>query len=277
LVLVLAVAMSLPAQAVTGSATITATSATFTDVDVTDSTIIFSNLDLSGAGDDETVGVDECRIFDSENEATTADDSIAFTEGATNANAFYYVTYTGETYLGLDNTNWLFLKDTANTLDTYGYYVESQVTDTLTFGGGGVTMPGGVNEIGSYTDTLIYYSSADGDIWTRATKTIYVALGDDANLYVDDDSDLTDAETIDEKGDEVSNAFQGNKFVLTSDFPAGAGDIATFDFGWYAAWDGIPGNADHSFYALLDMPKHAAAGHIWDWDITVHGEYHSRP
>jgi hypothetical protein len=49
------------------------------------------------------------------------------------------------------------------------------------------------------------------------------------------------------------------------------------NFGYYVAWDATQGNADKSFYALVDMPKHAATGHNWTWNLTITGEYHSNP
>jgi len=282
----------------TGTGTTTGTAETFVEVVVNDGTVSFGTFAVTTQGNTRTAAGVNYVIFESENEATTPPDSAAIDEGATNSNAFYYVTYTGETYPatgGLTNTDWLFLMDTANTLDTHGYYVVSQITGNLTAGGGGITdvddvtagtqFTANVTEVGSYSATLTYYSSTDGTTWTRATKTIYVGLGDDNNLYVDDDpkldptdtTDTTQVETITAKGDQVTNAFLGNKFVLTTAFPAAAGDTVTFDLGWYVAWDSTQGNADKSIYALVDLPKHAAAAHAWTWNLTFHGEYHSSP
>jgi hypothetical protein len=277
------------------TASSTGTPETFVEVVGVDTSIAFGTFAIATQTNTRSAAGVNYVIFESENEATTPPDSATLDEGATNANAFYYITYTGETYPatgGLDNTNWIYFMDTANTLDTYGYYVNSQITGTLSLGGGGITdadgvtagtqITAGVDEVGSYSATLTVWSSTDGTTWTMSTQTIYVALGTDNKLYVDDDANLdptqtdsTQVETITAKGDQVTNAFKGNKFVLTSAFPTAAGQTATFDFGWYIPWDSTQGDDDKSFYVLVDVPKHAAANHQWTWTITMHGEYHS--
>ncbi|HEY9060812.1 MAG TPA: hypothetical protein VIO64_09975 [Pseudobacteroides sp.] len=262
----------------TGSGTLTGNPDAFVDVVVSDNTISYGTLNISAQGlaNARTDGGTEYVIFESQTDITN--DSIAFDEGATNSNSFYKVTSSGETYPlvgGLNNTNWIFLKDaTSGTA-----YVKPQITGNLTNGGGGVTMPSGVNEVGSLSSELIYYTSADAGVtWSRNTKTVYIALGDDGRLYVDDAAALTaSSQYITAKGGQTDDAFLGNNMVLSSTFPTLATDPVTLDFGYYSAWDATQGNGDKSFYALVDMPKHAATGHNWTWNFTITGEYHSNP
>lgn len=259
-----------------GSGSQTANPDSFVEVVVNDNTINYGSLNIltQASANGRTDGSSDFVIFESENDIA---DSISFDEGATNSNLFSKIAYTGETYpvgTGLDNTNWLFFKDaTAGT-----GYIESQITGTLTNGGGSVTMPGVVNEVGSYSTELIYYTTADvGATWTRNTKTVYVALGDDGNLYVDDVADLSSAEYITDKGSSTSDAFLDNNMVLSTAFPTAVDDTVTLDFGYYIDWDSTQGNADKTFYTLIDIPKHAATNHAWTWNLTISNEYHSNP
>lgn len=258
----------------TGSATQTGNPDAFVEILVNDDTISYGTLNISGQTNTRNDGSSDYVIFESENDLTN--DSIAFDEGATNSNLFAKITYTGETFPvsnGLDNTDWLFLRDSSGT-----GYIQSQISGTLTNGGGGVTMPGGVTEIGSFSDTLVYYTTADaGTTWTRDTKTIYVALGDNGRLYVDDSADLASAEYVTAKGEATDDAFFANNVVITSTFPTSADDTVTLDFGYYIAWDATQGNADKAVYSLIDIPKHAATGHNWTWNLTIANEYQSDP
>ncbi len=253
----------------------------FVEVVGVDTVIDFDTFAVSTETDTHTsIGVTYV-IIESENEASSSPDNSTLNEGATNVNAFYYLTETGEVYpagVGINNTNWIYFMDTTNTEDTHGYYVNSQMTGNLTSGGAGsLIWPTGVSEVGSYTATLPNWGSSDGDDWTRNSTTIYAALVDNGRLYVYSNNNLTNADYIENKGDQVTNAFKGNTFVLTTSFPTAANQIAIFDFGWYIAYDATPGDDDKSFYILIDMPKHAPAGHTWTWMVTMHGEYHSNP
>lgn len=261
----------------TAGATQSGTPDKYVEVIATDNTISYGTLNISQQASDNsrTSGGTKYVIFDSQYDLGTPD-SIVFNEGATNSNAFYKITYTGESYPlvgGLDNTSWLFLRDTSGT-----GYIQSQITGTLTNGGGGVTMPGGVTEVGSYSTSLIYYTTADaGATWTRNTKTIYVALGDNGRLYVGSAADLSTAEYVTAKGATVSTAFNGNNMALSTTFPTAVSDTVTFDFGYYVAWDSTQSNAVKTLYTLVDMPQHAATAHNWQWNLTITGEYQSNP
>jgi hypothetical protein len=261
----------------TGTGTVNSNPDIYVDTVITDDTISFGTLNISqqGLANPRTDGSTEYAIFESQKDLGSPD-SITLDEGATNSNSFYKVTYTGETFPssgGLDNTDWLFLSNSTGT-----GYIESNITGTLTNNGGSVTMPVGVTEVGSFSDELIYYTSSnEGTTWNRATKTIYVALGDNGRLYVGDTADLTSSDYLEAKGSSVDNAFFGNDMVLSSEFPTIANDSVSLDFGWYIPWDSTQGNSDKSFYTLIDMPKHAATGHDWTWNLTINGEYHSNP
>lgn len=200
--------------------------------------------------------------------------SIVFNEGASNSNIFAKVTYTGETYPatgGLSNISWLFIKDTSGT-----GYVQTEVTGTLTSGGGGVTLPVGVTEIGSYVQTFVYYTTADGGTtWTRTTKNIYVALGSDSRLYVGDTADLTLASYYTAKGEAVSTPFLGNYFTETSTFPTAVGNSVTLDFGYLINWDATQANTHETFSTLIDLPMNAAYNHNWTWNLSIIAEYYS--
>lgn len=258
----------------TGSATQTGNPDAFVEVIVNDDTISYGTLNISGQTNTRNDGSSDYVIFESEKDL--ANDSIGFDEGATNSNLYTKITYTGETFPasnGLDNTDWLFLRDSSGT-----GYIKSQINGTLSSGSGGVTMPGGVTEVGSFTDTLVYYTTADdGDTWSRNTKTIYVALGDNGRLYVDDSSDLASAEYVTAKGQAISDAFFANNVVITSTFPTTVDNEVILDFGYYIGWDATQGNADKSVYTLIDIPKHAATGHNWTWNLTIANEYQSDP
>lgn len=249
----------------------------YVEVIATDTTISYGTLNISdqAAANGRTDSGTKYVIFESEYDLGSPD-PIVFNEGATNSNAFYKMTSAGETYPvsgGLDNSSWLFLRDSSGT-----GYMKSQVTGTLTNGGGSVTMPGGVTEVGSYSTTEIYYTSSDANAtWDRLSKTIYVALGDDNKLYVGSAADLSTAEFVTEKGAAVSAAFNDNTMVLSTTFPTQVSDTATFDFGWYIAWDSTQGNASKTMYTLIDMPQHAATQHNWQWNLTITGEYQSNP
>jgi len=290
LALALCLAFTLPVSAEqtndTAGGTQTATPDTFVEVVAGDTSIGFGTLNISDQTNTRTVSGVTYAIFESINDAASPLDGIAFDEGATNSNAYYYITYTGETYPasgGLDNTNWIFFKDQSNSDNVF---VASRIEGTLTSGGGGVTLPAGVTEVGSFSAEFVEYTATGGDTdWTRTTATIYVALGDNGNLYVDDDANLdpdevgdsTAVEMMTAKGDQAANAFGGNPFTLTSTFPTQANDTVMLDFGWYVAWDSTQGNADKQLYTLVDLPKHAAANHAWTWNATINAAYHSNP
>ena len=249
----------------------------YVDTVITDDTISFGTLNISqqGQANSRNSGSTEYVIFESRNDLSSPD-SITLNEGATNSNSFYKITYSGETFPssgGLDNTDWLFFSNSTGTA-----YIESKITGTLNNSGGSITMPDGVTEIGSFSDELIYYTSSDeGDTWNRDTKTIYVALGDNGRLYVGDSSNLASSDYLEAKGSSVDNAFFGNNMVLSSEFPTLANDSVSLNFGWYTPWDSTQGNSNKSFFTLIDMPKHAATGHDWTWDLNITGEYHSNP
>lgn len=213
-------------------------------------------------------------IFESLKLATAK--NIIFNEGASNSNIFAKVSYTGETYpatTGLNNISWLFLKDTAGT-----GYVQSQITGSLVSGGGGVTMPSGVTEIGSFSANFIYYTTADSGVtWTRTSKTIYVALGDNSRLYVNDSAVMADNSYYTAKGSVVSTPFLGNNFAETSTFPTAAGNTVTLDFGYLMSWDITQSSTHETFSTLIDLPMHAAYNHNWTWNLSVIVEYYSAP
>ncbi len=264
----------------TGTGTLSGNPDIYVDVVVDPSydEIGFGALDIAGNANPTDHG-DGNSYLAFESKSDLADKYISFDEGATNSNLFQKVTFTGETFPtvgGLDNSNWLFLSSNPGTNTAY---IQSQITGTLTLNGGGVTMPvGDGTEIGSFSKELVYYTTADaGATWSRNTKTIYIALSNTGKLYVDDTADLASAEFITLKGDDVSDAFQGNSMVLSTSFPTAVSDTVTFDFGYYTAWDSTQGNGDKTFYTLVDMPKHAATGHDWTWNLTITGEYHSDP
>lgn len=212
-------------------------------------------------------------IFDSLKYLTPAQ-NIIFNEGSSNSNIFAKITYLGESYPvvdGLNNQTWLFVKDTAGT-----GYVQNEITGTLSSGGGGVIMPGTVNEIGSYSNDFVFYTTADGGTtWTRATKTIYVALGDDGRLYVSDSNDLASASYYTAKGEVVNTPFLGNSFTETSTFPTLAGDTVTLDFGYLIEWDATPSSTHETFSTLVDLPMHAAYNHNWTWNLSIIVEFYS--
>lgn len=260
----------------TESGTVDGTPDKYVEAIMEDSTINFGTFTVNNqkAANEREDANGKYVIFESISDLSPAQ-NIIFNEGASNSNIFAKVTYTGETYPatgGLSNSTWLFFKDTAAT-----YYVQSQITGTLTSGGGGVTMPGTVTEVGSYVTSVIYYSSIDSGItWTRASKNIYVALGSDARLYISDSADLSAAPYCVAKGEAVQATFLGNNyFAETSTFPTGAGVAATFDFGYYIAWDNQQSNTHETFSALVDLPMHAAYNHNWTWNLSVIVEYFS--
>lgn len=260
----------------TGGGTIDGTPDKYVEVVMTDSVINFGTLNISAqeiANSRSDVN-GKYVIFDSEYDLTPGQ-SIDFNEGASNSNIFVKATYTGEIYpagTGLTSTNWLFFKDTAAT-----GYIQSQITGTLTVGGAGaITLPVGVTEVGSYSSTFIYYTTADAGVtWIRNNKTVYVALGDDARLYVGEALDLSTASYYSAKGDAVNTPFLGNYMTESSTFPTAVGQTATLDFGYYIAWDATQGNATKSFYTLIDLPMHVAYNHTWTWNLTITGEFKS--
>lgn len=260
----------------TGSGTVNGTPDKYVEVVMENSTINFGTLNISEQelSYKRTDANGKYVIFASEYDLTPAQ-SIDFNEGASNSNIFIKATYTGQVYpagTGLDSSTWLFFKDVAAT-----DYIQTQVTGTLTAGGAGaITLPAGVTEIGSYSSTFIYYSTADAGVtWTGNSKTIYVALGDNARLYVGDTLDLSTASYYSEKGDVVSTPFLGNNMTESSTFPTAVGQTATLDFGYYTPWDSIQGNTTDSFYTLIDLPMHAAYNHDWTWNLTITSEYKS--
>ncbi|OJU08013.1 MAG: hypothetical protein BGN88_01525 [Clostridiales bacterium 43-6] len=259
----------------TGSGTIDGTPDKYVEVVMDDSTINFGTLNISQQeiANSRTDANGKYVIFESQYDLTPGQ-SIDFNEGASNSNIFVKATYTGQTYPvgGLTSTSWLFFKDTAAT-----GYIQSQVTGTLTAGGAGaVTLPAGVTEGGSYSTAFVYYTTADAGVtWSRNSKTIYVALGDNARLYVGDALDLSTADYYSEKGDAVDTPFYGNNMTESSTFPTAVGQTATLDFGYYIPWDATQGNAAQSFYALIDLPMHAAYDHNWTWNLTLTGEFKS--
>ncbi|MDF2542359.1 MAG: hypothetical protein K0S47_2077 [Herbinix sp.] len=212
-------------------------------------------------------------IFDSLKYLSPAQ-SIVFNEGASNSNIFAKVTYTGENYPltnGLNNTTWLFVKDTAAT-----GYVQNEITGTLTSGGGGVTPPATVIEIGSFKQSVVFYTSTDGGTtWDRITKDIYVMLGNNGRLYVSDAADLSTASYYTAKGDAVNTPFLGNYFTETSTFPTLAGNNVTLNFGYKMDWDATQNNNQETFSTLVDLPMHAAYNHNWTWNLSIIVEFYS--
>jgi hypothetical protein len=247
----------------------------------TESTISYGTLNISAQAvangrTDPTTKV-KYVIFESEKDLGTAQ-KIGFNEGATNSNAYYSVASKGETYPttgGLDNKDWIYLRDTTATA-----YVTPQITGTLSVGGGGVTMPGGgsITEVGSFSAVRYNYLSIDGGAtWERsAPETIYVALGSNGRLYVGNSPTLSDTQYFTAKGEARSDSFNnGNSMVLTST-PTAGGTI-NLDFGYNVPWNDTQSDASKTLYTLVDMPQHAATGHNWHWDLDITGEYLSNP
>lgn len=258
------------------NATVNGTPDKYVEVVMENSTINFGTLNFSSQeiANSRTDVNGKYVIFESQYDLSPAQ-NIAFNEGASNANIFEKTTYTGQTYpavTGLNSSTWLFFKDAAAS-----GYIQSQITGTLTVGGAGaVTLPTGITEVGSYASNFVYYTSADSGLtWTRNTKTIYVALGDDTKLYVGDTLDLSAASFYTQKGDVVSTPFLGNNMTESSTFPTAVGQTATLDFGYYIAWDAVQNNTTESFYSLIDLPMNAAYNHDWTWNLTITGEYKS--
>lgn len=210
-------------------------------------------------------------IFDSL-QYLSSNKSIIFNEGASNSNIFAKVTYTGENYPatnGLSNAAWLFFKDSAAT-----NYVQNEISGALTVGGGGVTLPATVTEVGSFSKTFVYYTSS-ASVWSKNSKTIYVALGSDARLYVGDTADLSTASYYTAKGEAVSTPFYGNYFTEASTFPTAVNDTVTLDFGYMINWDNVQASTHETFSALIDLPMHAAFSHNWTWNLSIIVEFFS--
>lgn len=259
----------------TGTGTINGTPDKYVEIGMENSAINYGTFTVNDqkAVNTRTDANGKYVIFDSLKFLST-NKSIIFNEGASNSNIFAKVTYTGESYPttgGLNDSTWLFLKDTAGT-----GYVQNEITGSLVSGAGGVTMPTGVTEIGSFISTFVYYTSADvGVTWTRSQKNIYVALGDNGRLYVSDSLDLSSAPYYTAKGDVVSTPFLANNFAETSTFPTAVGNTVTLDFGYMMTWDNIQANTHETFSTLVDLPMHAAYNHSWTWSLSVIVEYYS--
>lgn len=260
----------------TGTGTISGTPDKYVEIQMENSAINFGTFTVNDqkAINQRTDANGKYVIFDSLKLA--AGKNIIFNEGASNSNIFAKVTYTGETYPatgGLNNIAWMFLKDQAGT-----GYVQNEITGSLTSGGGGVTMPSGVTEIGSYSAAFIYYTTADsGATWTRASKTIYVALGDNSRLYVNDNAVLSDSIYYTAKGGVVSTPFLGNNIAETSTFPTAVGNTVTLDFGYMINWDSTQANTHETFSTLIDLPMNAPYNHNWTWNLSAIVEYYSAP
>jgi hypothetical protein len=257
-----------------GDTTTTLTVDTYVDLYISDSAISFGTKNPVTA-QRIAIGTDTYYIFDSQNDASAPNDEIEFNENTTNVNAFYYITVTGASYAGVDPTDWLYYKDAS--LAATADFVAKLINGTLTAGGAGtLTYPTGEAEVGSYSYSLVYYSSTDGDTWTRNTQTVYVALSNASRLYVDTDTDLTaGASVLTAKGDQAT--VRSNPFALVTAFPTATGQVATLRFGWYVAWDNTQANAIKDFYVLIEQPAQAPGNHQWSWTITINGEYHSSP
>lgn len=259
----------------TGSGTINGTPDKYVEIGMEDSTIDYGTFTVNDqkAVNTRTDANGKYVIFDSLKFLAPAQ-SIIFNEGSSNSNIFAKVTYTGETYPttgGLSNNTWLFMKDTAAT-----GYVQNQISGSLTSGGGGVTMPATVTEIGSFVTSFVFYTSADsGTTWTRNSKNIYVALGNNQRLYVSDSNILDTASYYTLKGDAVNTPFLGNYFTETSTFPTLVGDTVTLNYGYYMAWDATAASTHETFSTLIDLPMHAAYNHDWTWSLSIIVEYHS--
>ncbi len=259
----------------TGTGTVNGTPDKYVEVNMEKSTISYGTFAVNDqqAVDTRTDADGKYVIFDSLKYMSPSQ-SIIFNEGASNSNIFAKLNYTGETYPasgGINNISWLFVKDTAAT-----GYVQPQITGTLTSGGGGVNMPATVTEIGSFSKTFIYYTTSDGgNTWTRNSKTIYVALGSDHNLYVGDTADLSTASYYTAKGEVINTPFYGNYFAETSTFPTAENDTVTLDFGYMINWDATQASTHETFSTLVDLPMHAAFNHNWTWNLSVIVEYYS--
>jgi hypothetical protein len=156
-----------------GTATTTATVDTYVDLAITDNVISFGSLNPVTA-QRLAVGSSIYYIFESQSDISPAD-KIEFNENTTNVNAYYYITVSGTSYQGVDPTNWLYFKDAS--LASTASFVAKIINGTLTAGGvPGLTFPTGETEVGSYSYSLVYYSSTDGNTWTRNTQTVVVAL-----------------------------------------------------------------------------------------------------
>lgn len=254
--------------------TISGTPDAYVEIVMPDNAISFGALDIAAqiTANSRTAADTKYVIFESQHDLTPPD-NIEINEGASNCNLFVKSTIAGETFLGINNVSWLFLKGTADSA-----YVMPQISGTLTSGGGGVTLPVGVAEIGSSATSYVTYTSADAGVtWTRNTGTLYMALGDDANLYVGTGADLSGVTTIYTAKGQALSSLLGSSYVLSSTFPAAVGATVTLNFGYAIAWDATQNNAVKDIYCLIDMPAHAASGHSWTWTLTTTGEFVSNP
>lgn len=257
----------------TGSGTVNGNPDKYVEIIMENNTLNYSTLKVNDqkSVDYRTDADGKYVIFDSL-QYLSSNKSIIFNEGASNSNIFAKVTYTDDTYPavnGLSNLTWLFFKDTAAT-----NYVQNEISGTLTTGGGGVTMPTDVTEIGSFSKTFVYYTSS-ASVWSRNSKTIYVALGNNGRLYVGDTADLSTASYYTVKGEVVSTPFYGNYFTEASTFPTAINDTVTLDFGYMMNWDNVQSSTHETFSALIDLPMHAAFNHNWTWNLSIIVEFFS--
>ncbi|MDS0524831.1 hypothetical protein NNC19_04000 [Clostridium sp. SHJSY1] len=284
----------------------TATPGHFVDasVDSTANTIAYDPLDVFGHKNTEHAGTiypgeaNEQKdakfvMFNSLKDITqTTNKQIKFTEGATNANAYYTVKSsvpTGGDAKTQGIANWLYY--TNSTSEETNAYVPATITGTLDNTNlTGYTLNDNETLIGVCKPVVKIFSyDGSGAKWNiPVDTTITIALvtvGSSGNkLYIGTGNDLKDTTGNFVKysaiGDTASPKFcTGNNFVLTkvpSDMSASDKGV-TLTFGYNSVWSLQQNSTNMNLATLIDLPESAASGNELKWDVTITGNYLSNP